>query len=122
MFSGHHVFAVTYMPFKMMNMGDAANLMRVRRYIMRPCTPLANASGRARLYANTKPNMGISMRPNWKMGQLFRVEIFIDVIEHHQHERGPGIRQDAEENTDRSRRAPRAEDSGNLGAIRDPGH
>jgi hypothetical protein len=55
-------------------------------------------------------------------GLLFRVEIFIDVIEHHQHERGPGIRQDAEENTDRSRRAPRAEDSGNLGAIRDPGH
>jgi hypothetical protein len=55
-------------------------------------------------------------------GQLLRVEIFIDVLEHHQHERGPGIRQDAQENTDPSRRAPRAEDSGNLGAIRDSGH
>ena len=55
-------------------------------------------------------------------GLLFRVEIFIDVIEHHQHERGPETRQDPPENTHPSPRAPRAPDSGNLGAIRDPGH
>ena len=49
MFKGHHAFAVTNIPFKIMHMGEAANPMRVRRYSMRPCTPLANASGRARL-------------------------------------------------------------------------
>ena len=90
MFRGHHAFVVTYMSFRMMNMGEAAQSCKRQTEQHATVHTSRYRAGPSEVIGQHKAEHRHHDTPKLEdHRQLFGVEIFIDVIEHHEYERRP---------------------------------